>query len=227
VNPESSSSHQRSQVELSLESSKKSINELAELLANSDLSLIVSSIKQQLLFLERSVSSDSLSIPSSSTSTLSSTDFPAPSSPTAFPAPSSPTAFPAPSSPTSSPAFYPAPSTSTSRSTAFPNPAPEESSSENPASIPIHLSSSPVLKLPEAFARSSKHRNYRKRNFGGMTSDEVMNDFCELEEGNKRLEEEKEERKRQRLEKAEFTRTLKNMKRENIPKKGIKKTRNK
>jgi hypothetical protein len=71
------------------------------------------------------------------------------------------------------------------------------------------------LKLPEPFARSLKHRNYRKRNYGGMTSDEVMNDFAKCEADRKRIEDEKKERKRQRLEKAKFNKTLKNMKREN------------
>jgi hypothetical protein len=47
------------------------------------------------------------------------------------------------------------------------------------------------LKLPEPFARSLKHRNYRKRNYGGMTSDEVMNDFAKCEADRKRIEDEK------------------------------------
>jgi hypothetical protein len=55
-----------------------------------------------------------------------------------------------------------------------------------------------VLKLPEGFSRSSKHRNYRKKNYGGMTTDEVINDYAEFEEGKKRTEEEKEERKRKK-----------------------------
>jgi hypothetical protein len=45
-----------------------------------------------------------------------------------------------------------------------------------------------------------------------MTSDEVMNDYAKCEGENNRIEEEKEE---QRLEKALFNKTLKNMKREN------------
>jgi hypothetical protein len=197
VNPESTTlPHQRSQLELSLESSKKSIDELGELLATSDLSLIVSSIKNQLLFLERSISSALLSSPAPSTST------------------------------SRSPALLtsPAPSTSTSRSPALlTSPAPSTSTSSssallsNPAlhSSPTHLQIPPVLKLPEAFARTSNHRNYKKRNYGGMTSDELMNDYAEYHGNKKKSEEEKQERKRQRLLKAEIANKLKTMKREN------------
>jgi hypothetical protein len=104
------SPHQRSQLELALESSKKSFDKLGELLGASELSPIVSGIKQNLLFIERSISTPPNLPPNLSTFQLTA------------------------------------------------SPAPSKSSPNTPA---LH-SSSPVLKLPEAFSRSKFTKTLKK-----------------------------------------------------------------
>jgi hypothetical protein len=101
----------------------------------------------------------------------------------------------------------PAPSTSILSSTATAVPPSPATSSSLP--IVSNYRSSPVVKLPEAFTRSLKHRNC-----GGMTSDEVMNDFDDCKGDKKQSKEGKQERKWQRLKKTEVGKTPKNMKRQ-------------
>lgn len=71
-----------------------------------------------------------------------------------------------------------------------------------------------LLPRPVAFTRSTQKRTYRVKNFGVMTSDEILGKHQGIADQKGRAEVEKENRKAQRLQKQQLTATIRNMKKE-------------
>lgn len=71
-----------------------------------------------------------------------------------------------------------------------------------------------ILTLPEPFKRSQKRRNFKKKNQGVLTSDDVMQQYTDEENARLAAEVQKEEKKKIREEKKLQAETLRNMKKE-------------
>jgi hypothetical protein len=71
-----------------------------------------------------------------------------------------------------------------------------------------------ILTTPKPFVRSQKRRNFKKKNHGVMTSDDVMQQYTDEEIARKAAEVEKEEKKKIREKKKLQAETLRNMKKE-------------
>jgi hypothetical protein len=71
-----------------------------------------------------------------------------------------------------------------------------------------------ILIVPEQSQRSGIHRNFKKKNYGGMNDKQMIDQYEKEQEAKLRAEEEKAEKKRQREEKKLMNEKIKNMKKE-------------
>ena len=94
-----------------------------------------------------------------------------------------------------------------------------ESSVQQNSSFGSTTSISDILKVPAQPQRSGVHRNYKKKNYGGMNSREMMEKYDQEIEVKDKAEVEKAERKSQREEKKLINETIKNIWRRRKPKK--------
>lgn len=78
----------------------------------------------------------------------------------------------------------------------------------------VRATISNVLVRPPAFSRSTQKRNFKMKNYGVMTSDEMLGKYQEIVDNKAKEAEEKETRRVQRLLKRDMNETLRNIKKE-------------
>jgi DDE superfamily endonuclease len=96
--------------------------------------------------------------------------------------------------------------------------APRFMNNSEPSSSPSPSDLSKVLRPPHPFSRSAVRRIFKTKNHGGMTSDEIMEQFKQVEEKRCITETEKAGKAKQRQMKQEMAQTIRNMKKENTAK---------